>query len=235
MDGDANLDGDARRRGHWGPADEPEDLDDDEIMALFSAALMDMPRSAAVNLRKRVNELGREQALTELVGQMKSSPMGPGMPEPLLREICAAMVAKAMGGRHAKVRRRPAAEFLLMRDPFTVLGVADDAGDAEIRRRYLALVRDFPPDRAPERFQELRAAYEALSDERKRLATKLLHTNSAALSRLSMDALRGRSRDGPPARATRQTVDGPARRGDRAGLAGAKPAANGDDGRQRGR
>jgi curved DNA-binding protein CbpA len=94
----------------------------------------------------------------------------------------------------------------LIRDPFTVLGVADDAGDAEIRRRYLALVRDFPPDRAPERFQELRAAYEALSDERKRLATKLLHTNSAALSRLSMDALRAGSTDGPPARATRQTV-----------------------------
>jgi curved DNA-binding protein CbpA len=93
-----------------------------------------------------------------------------------------------------------------MRDPFTVLGVADDAGDGEIRRRYLALVRDFPPDRAPERFQELRTAYEALSDERRRLATKLLHTNSAALSRLILDALRTGSTDGPPARATRQTV-----------------------------
>jgi cellulose synthase operon protein C len=93
-DGDANLDGGTRRGGHRVPADEPEDLD--EIMALFSAALMDMPRSAAVNLRKRVNEFGREQALTELVGQMKSSPMGPGLPEPLLREICAAMVAQAM-------------------------------------------------------------------------------------------------------------------------------------------
>jgi hypothetical protein len=55
-----------------------------------------MPRAAAVNLRKRVGELGREQALTELVGRMKSSPLGPGMPEPLLREICAAMVAKAL-------------------------------------------------------------------------------------------------------------------------------------------
>jgi tetratricopeptide (TPR) repeat protein len=96
MDGDANLGGGARRQGHWGPADEPEDLDDDEIMALFSAALMDMPTSAAVNLRRRVNELGREQALAELVGQMKSSPLGPGIPEPLLREICAAMVTKAM-------------------------------------------------------------------------------------------------------------------------------------------
>ena len=53
-----------------------------------------------------------------------------------------------------------------MRDPFTVLGVDETAGDAEIRSRYLALVRDFPPDRAPDRFREYRAAYEALSDER---------------------------------------------------------------------
>jgi DnaJ-class molecular chaperone len=52
-----------------------------------------------------------------------------------------------------------------MHDPFTVLGVDEAADDAEIRRRYLALVRDFPPDRAPERFREYRAAYEALSDE----------------------------------------------------------------------
>jgi tetratricopeptide (TPR) repeat protein len=96
MDGDANPGGAARRRGHRGPAGEPAELDEDEIMALFSAALMDMPRAAAVNLRKRVGELGREQALTELVGRMKSSPLGPGMPEPLLREICAAMVAKAL-------------------------------------------------------------------------------------------------------------------------------------------
>jgi len=76
-----------------------------------------------------------------------------------------------------------------MRDPFTVLGVAEDAGDADIRRRYLALVRDFPPDRAPDRFREYRAAYDALSDERKRLETKLLHTNEAALSRLHAAAL----------------------------------------------
>lgn len=91
-----------------------------------------------------------------------------------------------------------------MRDPFTVLGVAEDADDAEIRRRYLALVRDFPPDRVPDRFQEYRAAYEALSDERKRLETKLLHTNAAALSRLSMAALHAVS----PGRAwpTKRTV-----------------------------
>jgi DnaJ-class molecular chaperone len=91
-----------------------------------------------------------------------------------------------------------------MRDPFTVLGVAEDAGDAEIRRRYLALVRDFPPDRAPDRFQAYRAAYEALSDERKRLETRLLHTNAAALSRLTMAALQDASSGS--GRATKRTV-----------------------------
>jgi curved DNA-binding protein CbpA len=91
-----------------------------------------------------------------------------------------------------------------MRDPFTVLCVDEDAGDAEVRRRYLALVRDFPPDRSPDRFREYRAAYEALSDERKRLEMKLLRTNAAALSRLSMAALRSASPG--LSRATEQTV-----------------------------
>lgn len=98
-----------------------------------------------------------------------------------------------------------------MRDPFTVLRVSDDADDAEIRRRYLALVRQFPPDRAPERFQELRVAYEALSDERKRLETRLLRTNTTALTRLRMNALHsGSGREGasagPPSRAKLEIV-----------------------------
>ncbi|MDO9713557.1 J domain-containing protein [Paracraurococcus lichenis] len=74
-------------------------------------------------------------------------------------------------------------------DPFSVLGVTEDTSDAEIRRRYLALVREHSPDRAPEEFQKFRAAYEALSDERKRLAATLLQTNEAALTRLRLAAL----------------------------------------------
>jgi curved DNA-binding protein CbpA len=73
-----------------------------------------------------------------------------------------------------------------MDDPFTVLGVGEDAGDEQIKQRYLALVRAFPPDREPERFQTYRAAYEALRDQRKRLEAKLLRTNDAALSRLKL-------------------------------------------------
>ena len=98
MEGDADLNPRARRRGHRGPDVELDDLDDDQIMALFSAVLTNMPSEAAANLRRRVNELGREQALTELVGQMKDPAMGPGLPEPMLRELCAAMIAQAMQG-----------------------------------------------------------------------------------------------------------------------------------------
>jgi DnaJ-class molecular chaperone len=104
----------------------------------------------------------------------------------------------------------------LTRDPFTILGVTEEADDAEIRRRYLTLVREYPPDRAPERFQELRAAYDALSDERKRLETTLLHDNAAALAQLSRDALRSgsantasacdHSPDAPAPRATQRTI-----------------------------
>jgi len=74
-------------------------------------------------------------------------------------------------------------------DPFAVLGLDENADDDAIRRRYLALVRDWPPDREPERFQALRRAYEAVSDQRKRLEWRLLHTSSAALSRLKLRCL----------------------------------------------
>jgi len=49
-----------------------------------------------------------------------------------------------------------------VKDPFSILGVDENADDSEIKRRYLALVRDFPPDREPDRFQTYRAAFEAL-------------------------------------------------------------------------
>src|ERR1700757_5279828 len=77
----------------------------------------------------------------------------------------------------------------MMTDPFSILGVDENASDEEIKRRYLALVRDFPPDREPERFQIYRAAFEALQTERQRLAAKLLAPHDAALTRLKTASL----------------------------------------------
>jgi curved DNA-binding protein CbpA len=50
----------------------------------------------------------------------------------------------------------------LPRNPYAVLGLDRRASDAEIKRAYFRLVRDFPPEREPEKFQEIRAAYESL-------------------------------------------------------------------------
>ena len=78
---------------------------------------------------------------------------------------------------------------IVIADPFTVLGIPEDAGDAAIKQRYLALVRAFPPDREPERFQAYRRAYEATRDARARAELRLLHTTDGALTRLKRHCL----------------------------------------------
>jgi hypothetical protein len=49
-------------------------------------------------------------------------------------------------------------------DPFLILGLSREATEAAIRARYLELVKQFPPDRAPDKFREIRAAFEAAKD-----------------------------------------------------------------------
>ena len=60
-----------------------------------------------------------------------------------------------------------------MSDPYEVLGIDPASGDAEIRRRYLELVRRYPPDQHPERFAAVREAYDQLRDPVARLRAKL--------------------------------------------------------------
>jgi DnaJ domain len=96
-------------------------------------------------------------------------------------------------------------------DPFAVLGLDENADDDAVKRRYLALVRAYPPDREPERFQALREAYEAVRGQRERLERKLLHTSTAALSRLKLHCLsapNGKRRRASPAALTALLLDG---------------------------
>ena len=58
-------------------------------------------------------------------------------------------------------------------DPYRVLGIERQASEAEIKRAYFQLVRQFPPEREPEKFQEIRAAYEALRDPHNRVTLDL--------------------------------------------------------------
>lgn len=53
--------------------------------------------------------------------------------------------------------------------PYELLGIASHADDKAIRSAYLELIKTYPPDRAPERFKEISAAYESIKDEKKRL------------------------------------------------------------------
>ena len=68
-----------------------------------------------------------------------------------------------------------------MADPYETLGVSPESDESTVRRRYLELVRQHPPDRSPERFVEIRAAYEQLRDPVKRLETRLfeIHTEDS--------------------------------------------------------
>jgi curved DNA-binding protein CbpA len=60
-----------------------------------------------------------------------------------------------------------------MTDPYQILGLPGDSDDEAIRRRYLELVRQYPPERAPEKFAAIRQAYESLRDLNTRLRYRL--------------------------------------------------------------
>jgi len=53
-------------------------------------------------------------------------------------------------------------------DPYRILGIPPESGDQEIRAAYLRKVKEFPPDRAPREFEQVRDAYETLRDPRAR-------------------------------------------------------------------
>lgn len=60
-----------------------------------------------------------------------------------------------------------------MSDPYETLGLKPGADEGAIRASYLALVRRFPPEREPERFAEIRTAYERLSNPTARVERQL--------------------------------------------------------------
>jgi len=52
-----------------------------------------------------------------------------------------------------------------MKNHYDTLGIDRSADARQIKRAYFGLVKQFPPERFPEKFKEIRAAYDALSDE----------------------------------------------------------------------
>ena len=60
-----------------------------------------------------------------------------------------------------------------MSDPYAIFGVPPDADDTAIRRRYLELVKQFPPESQPEKFAAIRRAYDIMKDLETRLRYRL--------------------------------------------------------------
>lgn len=72
-----------------------------------------------------------------------------------------------------------------MDDPFVVLGLPPDSDETAIRKRYLELVRQFPPERAPEKFATVRRAYDQLRDASARVRARLFEPHA----KLEIDTL----------------------------------------------
>jgi curved DNA-binding protein CbpA len=61
-----------------------------------------------------------------------------------------------------------------MKDPYLILGLLEckhngEVDDAVVKTAYLELLRRYPPEREPDRFQEVRKAYELLETRAKRM------------------------------------------------------------------
>ena len=65
-----------------------------------------------------------------------------------------------------------------MTDPYHLLGVPTTADDETIRLAYLTAVRACPPERDRQRFEQLRAAYEAIASAQARLSLTLFNRSA---------------------------------------------------------
>lgn len=74
-----------------------------------------------------------------------------------------------------------------MKNPYTVLQVLSSATDTEIKEAYVKLVKKYPPERSPERFKEIRKAYETILSSKDRIAFTLFSVEEVTPEHLMED------------------------------------------------
>jgi curved DNA-binding protein CbpA len=65
-----------------------------------------------------------------------------------------------------------------MVDPYQTLGLSSDADEATVRRRYLELVKQYSPEKSPQKFSQIRAAYDELRDPVRRLTKQIFQVRT---------------------------------------------------------
>ncbi|MBF0369354.1 MAG: DnaJ domain-containing protein [Magnetococcales bacterium] len=84
-----------------------------------------------------------------------------------------------------------------MIDPYQILQVPANTDDEEVRQAYLAQLRLYPPEHHPERFRQIREAFELLASERNRRDFSLFQTASPDLHPLVQHLLKQKSNPEP--------------------------------------
>ncbi|MGB0385348.1 MAG: J domain-containing protein [Ardenticatenaceae bacterium] len=69
--------------------------------------------------------------------------------------------------------KEPNTTSIPIADPYAILGVARRADEKAIKRAYFKKVRQFPPEKAPEQFKEIRGAYDQLRNAERRAQVDL--------------------------------------------------------------
>lgn len=60
-----------------------------------------------------------------------------------------------------------------MSHPYVTLGLPETAADADVREAYVRLLRQYPPESAPDVFQQISDAYNAIKSEEDRATIRL--------------------------------------------------------------
>lgn len=71
-----------------------------------------------------------------------------------------------------------------MKTPFEILNIPERCTDEAAKAAYLERIRQYPPERFPEQFKEIKAAFEQVKTERDRVAARLFRFDPIELSEL---------------------------------------------------
>lgn len=62
----------------------------------------------------------------------------------------------------------------LSKDPYKVLGISSKASAEEIKKAYFSLIAKYTPEKNPEAFKKIRAAYDQIRSQKRREETDFL-------------------------------------------------------------